>query len=269
MLDPGRFRRLAAAHWAEQRKPYAWFFGIGIIVHFVLMLIVLSGEFGYRLLDPDGQSLFYYTGLFLSAPIFAGRYFQAMARRESALIALMRPASIFEKWLLAFLVVALAYPLAYTLAFYVCDLPAWLLAKWQWQAALAQAQASGAVDAYATRYTPERFVLYFAFSGETPWRSLLAIGLMLTTLQAFAVLGSLYFRAMPFIKTLVAGFFILLLSILLAVLFDSRADVLFGYWTNERSLSPVQQVLLPLVWFAVPGLLWLACYFALQEREVA
>ena len=50
-----------------------------------------------------------------------------LSRRESGLTYLMRPGSTFEKFLLAFLVVAVLYPLAYTVAFRsaTCRAPGW------------------------------------------------------------------------------------------------------------------------------------------------
>ena len=81
MFDPNRFLRLARAQWAEYWRTYAWFLGIGVIVHLVLLLVILSGSGGFRILTHDGQGAFYFTGLFLTAPLFAARYFQAMGRR--------------------------------------------------------------------------------------------------------------------------------------------------------------------------------------------
>ena len=261
MFNWQRFFLLANAHWTEYRKAYAWFIGIGIMIHFVLLLIIFIDSYGFRALSTDGQQTIYFSGLFLTAPIFAARYFQLMSKRESALIILMRPASVFEKWLLAFLVVALLYPLVYTLAFYICDIPAWLIAK-------AQAQII-TTDTYAPKYSSEKYELFFVLKHVKNSGDLIGIALSLTILQAFAVLGSLYFRAMPFIKTILLAFFILLISIFIAAFFNSRVDLLFGYWGSNRAISVSQQFMYPFMWISLPLLLWLSCYFALKEREVA
>lgn len=270
MFDAARFSRLAKAHWAEHRRAYAWFIGIGIMVHFVLLLAVMSGKNGFSALASDGQSVFYFLGLYTTAPIFAARYFQQMSARESALLVLMRPASALEKWLLAFMFVAIAYPLVYTLAFYVCNIPAWLIAKAQMQQALQLAIAN---DATATGYgmlDPDRYKLFFVLNEVENKRGLIAIGLSLASFQAFAVLGSLYFRAMPFIKTILAAFLILLLVIGLVAVFESRPDVFFGYWQQgSHMLTQQQRALYPVAWAGVPILLWLSCLLALREREVA
>jgi|SRR4249919_3624881 len=266
MFDFARFRRLAAAHWAEYRRAYAWFFGIGMIVQFVLVLIILSMPRGYTSLTTDGQGTIYFCGLFLTAPIFAGRYFQAMARRESALVLMMRPASIFEKWLLAIIVIALLYPLVYTLAFYVCDVPAWLIAKSQAQHALALLPKDASEDAtYLLK--PRAYTLFFVWQ-TMRLPQLLACILMLVSSQAFAVLGSLHFRATPFIKTILAAFFVLLASIFLSAIFDSNPGAFFGFWDDRTRLAGWQMVFFPSVWFGVPSLLWLSCLSALREREI-
>ncbi|MFY2763744.1 hypothetical protein [Arenimonas sp. MALMAid1274] len=267
MFDLRRFLRLAAAQWAEYRKTYAWFLGIGIIVHFVLVLALLSGD-GFRMLNTDGQGAIYFAGLYLTAPIFAARYFQAMSRPESALVALMRPASAFEKWLLALIVVAVAYPVAYTLAYYVCNVPAsWLAATAASEELARQAGAAGTYPVDSLQ--PARFRLFHVWNeleGALDWTPVL---LSLTAVQAFGVLGSLYFRSMPFIKTILAGFVLLLLSILVSAVLQGRPETFFGFWRDNAVIGGWQAVYVPLVWFGVPALLWLGCLFALRERELA
>ncbi|KFN43671.1 hypothetical protein [Arenimonas oryziterrae] len=267
MFKLTRFRRLAAAHWAEQWRTYAWFLGIGVIVHFVLVLILLLPDDGFRALSTGGQAAFFYTGLYLTAPIFAGRYFQAMTRPESSLVLLMRPASSFEKWLLAFLVVAVAYPLAYILAYNVCNIPAGLIAAAQAHNAYVLSAAAGN-DNLGYLLKPENFELYFVWEHIDRaylWMVILSLG----ALQGFAVLGSLYFRAMPFIKTILAAFFVLLAVIFLASVLSTQPDLFFGYWSSVWELPTWQSTLFAAAWVGVPVLLWIACLFALREREIA
>ena len=269
MFDARRFRRLVAATWSESRRGWGWFFLIGIIVHVLLVLVCAFIEHGHNAFGFTGQSVIWFWGLFLSAPVFAARHFQAMARRESALVLLMRPASAFEKWLLAVIVVALLYPLAYLLAFQVAGIPSYLYGK-----ALATAEHADLL----TRLKPsmhaeaiERFAENWRFflpwrMAEVEWRVVLPC---LFTLQGFAVLGSLYFRSVPFIKSIVVAFIVLLVVILAGAAFEGDSTLFFGYWEGETLLSPWQAVLLPAAWVGVPVLLWLAGLAALHEREVA
>jgi len=270
MFDFARFRRLAAAQWAEYRRAYAWFLGIGVIVHFVVVLIVLADDDGFRTLNTAGQGMIYFAGLVLTAPLFAGRYFQAMARRESALILLMRPASTFEKWLLFFLVAGVLYPIAYSLVFYICNLPGWWIAQGQAQEALLQLQGvEEDRQYYAMQLAPENFALFRAWHPSDHWQVNVGWMLLLATIQGFAGLGSLYFKAMPFIKTILAAFLLLLLTILLPMVFGSRPGAFFSYWFEDDRLVTWQQWLFPAAWITIPALLWLACGFALREREIA
>jgi len=269
MFDLTRFARLARAQWAEQYRSYAWFLGIGVIVHFVLLLVLLPGRSGFMALSTNGQASIYFAGLFLTAPIFAARYFQAMARRESAGVLLMRPASGFEKWLLAVLIVAVLYPVAYSVAFNLCNIPAGLIA----QARAADALAALPPDEIHFRLEqlrPEKFQLFLPWHWLDKAREVAETLLMLGFLQAFAMLGSLYFRTTPFIKTVLAGFLLLLASILALSLAEFRSESVFlDYWSTDTPPVGWQAWFVPMAWFLVPGLLWLACLFALREREVA
>jgi len=237
-------------------------------VHFVLLLSLLPGKNGFMVLTTDGQQFIYFAGLFLTGPIFAARYFQTMARRESAGVLLMRPASSLEKWLLACLVVALLYPLAYSLVFNLCNVPGALVA--QSRAAAALATLAPEESAYMQEaLQPERYRLFLPWQWLDDARSVAGILLYLGFLQAFAMLGSLYFHRMPFIKTVLAAFLLLPLTMLATTVTGGRAEVFLGYWGAEQSPSGWQAWFLPAAWFLIPGLLWLACLFALREREVA
>ena len=267
MFDWQRFARLAKATWAENRRAWAWFFGVVVMLHFVLVLIQLADGRGFNALDVDGQRGTFLFGLYLTAPIFAARHFQGLARPGSALLVLMRPASSFEKWLLAVLLVAVAYPIVFHLAFYLCDIPAYLVARSQLEQFAATNQNADVVDA-ALKNWQVNGRLYF-LPADASRGSLLTLVLALGALQAFAMLGTLVFRAMPFIKTLLAAFLVLLVCVLFGASMDSDPSPFFEYWTQDVFRTPMQRWALPVVWVAVPVLLWLATFVALREREVA
>jgi hypothetical protein len=273
MFNMQRFLRLANAHWAEYRKAYAWFIAIGIMVQFVLMLIIFSDWNDRPVLRTDMQGSIYYAGLFLTAPIFAARYFQLMSKPESALIILMRPASVFEKWLLAFIIVAVLYPIIYTLAFYVCNLPAALLAKAQaHNYILLNPQVlddcSGELNCISYN-SPEKYDVFFIGTSFKNSLELIPVFLTMTALQAFAVLGSLYFKTMPFIKTLLIAFFVLLACIFVSVVFGGDPEGFFQAWRFVGVLKQPKDFMYLFTWLCVPSLLWLSCFLALKEREVA
>jgi hypothetical protein len=217
MFDLSRFRRLARAHFAEQWRHYAWFMAVILLVEILVSILYAVGKGGFAQFGTQAQEGYFYVGLFTFAPIFAGRYFLNMSTRASALLSLMRPATVLEKWLLAFLIVAVLYPLAYLLAYYLVVIPDNFLAYAQAKQQAAQAAldyAKSPVGSKPAAFHPEHYQLFLPWA--QPWRDQLSMVLWLLFLQGFAMFGSLYFRTVPFIKTLLSGLLIFLVSALLA-----------------------------------------------------
>lgn len=260
MFDLARFRRLLNAHWAEQWRAHAWFLGIGVMVQFVATLMILSRRATY---STEAQEVLFVVGLLLTAPLFAGRLFVGLSRPEAALVFLMRPASGFEKWLLAFLMVMVFYPLAYALAFQVCHVPAWAFEYVRVQGMAAELLAQG--KELSSEMQPEKWMLWH------PWRfsdgmELVGFLVWLSMAQSFVLLGSLWFRRLPALKTVLAAFLLYLVSIGLDMAFPTAAP-----WIGnpDRATATWQVVHSYGWWIGILLLLWLACYFALRERELA
>lgn len=268
MFDPTRFVRLAAATWAENRRQWAWFLGVVGILFFVWFVLLLLRKDGHTAFTTSGQVVFYFAGLFVSAPVFASRYFASLGRPESALVALMRPASVFEKWLLAVLVVVVAYPLAYTAVFVAIDVPtAWI--------ALGKAEAKAAADALAGNlgsrpFDPDDYRLLWSGGGDfdRPYEWV-TLPLMLLTLQGFALLGSLVFRAAPALKTLLAAFIVMVALIAVDGIFGMDSDHFVEFWSKVLRFSDWRTFAMALAWLAIPAWLWAGAFVALREREVA
>jgi hypothetical protein len=272
MLDPTRFARLARAHFAEQWRGYGWFLAAGVLIEIVVSILYAVSDDGFVPFKTDTQQSFYLIGLFLFGTIFAGRYFLTMATRAPALLALMRPASVFEKWLLAFLVVVVAYPLAYTLGFYLVDLPDALIAAVQGKQHAAQLLAAWQQHPVGHRpaaFDPGEYALMLPWQLFKTWRDALSILLWLLSVYGIAMFGSLYFRTVPFIKTLLSALLFVLLIALCSEWLGGNPDLVLNYWAQARYLRPAQEVGFALLWFAFPAALWLACYRALREREIA
>jgi len=270
MLDRNRFLRLARAQFAEQWRGWAWFLaGVLLLGVVVAIFLAFSGLDKFR---TDSQEGFYYVGLYLFSPIFAGRFFLDMSNRASALLSLMRPASVFEKWLLAVLVVTVLWPLAYTLVFYVVDAPCAAIAYAQAKQVAAQAALEYAKNPIPgdkpEAFRPELYQLFVPWGGWDGWRDAVQIGLWLLFAQGFAMFGSLYFRSVPFIKTLFSALLIVLVVALGAAMFDGNPELFLGYWDRTRPLADWQDLLYPALWFLAPAAFWLACYLGLREREI-
>jgi hypothetical protein len=271
MFSPERFARLARAHFAEHARGYAWFLAGGFLLQVVISILIAVSKPGLAVFDTGAQEAFYYLGLYVLGIIFAGRYFQSMGQRAPALLALMRPASTFEKWLLAVLVVVVLYPLAYSLLFYLVIIPDWLLGYAQ-----ATDQVARAAVEYARHpkgdepiaFQPESYRLFLPWREFKHWHEAVVLGLRLLALQGFAMFGSLYFRNVPFIKTLLAGLLFLLLTSMLAEVVGGNPDLVLEVWDAWRPMSSAQVWGWRALWIATPVLLWLSCYLALREREI-
>lgn len=257
MFDLRRFLRLASVQWAEHGRGYLWFLLIGIAVHACLWLAMTGGGAHAQSFQSSVQSAVYVCGLLVTAPLFAGRYFEVLGHRESALPCLMRPASSLEKFLLALLIVGLAFPLAYTLAFQVCNVPAALLAD--------AARGSQAIAAHSreTDFSP-----YLPFTDpendDWEWAMFLAV----LSLQGLMVCSGLFFRRLALLKGYVSAFVLLLLLLLLAAVSDSSPERLFALWSGNYAVPGAFAAWLWIVWLGVPALLWASAACLLREREL-
>jgi hypothetical protein len=261
MFDARRFRRLAAVQWAEYGRSYLWFLGIGVAIHLCAVLLITHGGSAALEYNEEAQMLLFVAGYLLTGSLFALRYFSALSERGSALTALMRPGSTFEKFLLALLVVAVAYPLAYTLAFQVCNLPGAYLAD------MAR-DAKVAANPRSLGYLADR-----SYGPYLPFRNLAAarweIRLVLGTvfLQSLVVAGTLYFRRVAWLKTLVALFALVVLVLpLLVVLTGAKPELLLD--DSRHSHAPMVQAWLAVLWIGVPFIMWTSVFFLLREREL-
>lgn len=258
-----RFLLLARAHGAEQYRQYLAHMLVTGVLYCVLLLFAL-GVSRLSAFDTGTQSGFYFWGLYLTGFVFAGRYFDAMARRESALLALMRPASVLEKWLLCLLAVAVAYPLAYTVLF--------LAISWPVQQVVLAAQA---MMELTSSFNPANYALFVPLL-RAPKPALLLGPLQqwgffigLWALQALAVAGSLYFRRAALLKTLALGFGLAVLTALLCAAAGARHEVIFAWWARRAPpADPAVHVFNALLWVGLPALLWWQTYVHLREKEL-
>ncbi|MFI8618178.1 hypothetical protein ACIGHN_22005 [Acidovorax sp. NPDC077693] len=258
-----RFTLLARAHWAEHMRQYLGHLLVTGILYCVLLVFSLSVSRG-EVFVTGGQSAFYFWGLYLTGFVFAGRYFDGMARRESALLVLMRPASVLEKWLLCVGVVVVGYPVAYTLLFLAISWPAQGVAL-----------AMRAAWADPANLDPQNYALFVPLLRQPLREALLSIpqqwGLFIAAwaLQGAAVTGSLYFRKVAMLKTLVLGVVLFIATVMVSVLSRPRDEVLFAWWRDgAATLGAETHALNAALWLALPMLLWWQTYQHLREKEL-
>lgn len=267
-FDPIRFAHLLRAHWAEKWREYAWFAAALAMLDLIFMAIFFSTDRHtlLRQFQYAGQAQWYLSGLFFSGIIFAGRYFKYLLDPGASLIALMRPASVFEKWLMAFLVISVFYPLAYTLLYMLLNYPAVQVAK-------TMAFQLGNCESCS-----DDFRLYFPLlttelvEGNGRNARMFMTGqvfffVMLSTAQAFISGGTAYFKRSPVLRTLLVLFLLFIMSIWTETapqlgIFTLTHDEILDFSTWEYGLSLA-------LWLGLPALLWAALYFHIKEREVA
>lgn len=267
MFDLRRFLRLAAVHWAEQGRSVLWFLGIGIAVHLCVWLLLTGGGSAREHYSRDVQTMVFVAGYVLTGPLFAGRHFAALADRGAGLTLLMRPASGFEKFLLALLMVAVFYPLAYALAFQVCNLPGALLGEAARDALVASGKTHPGTLTILAAHEYGPYVPLAGGRASLAWEVNLALAVC--GLQALVVVGTLYFRALAWLKTLVALFVLLLIGLpLLSTVLGGSLDRLF-LDTLGPSSAPWQRAWLATLWVGVPALFWASAFCFLRERELS
>jgi hypothetical protein len=273
VFDLRRFLRLAAVQWAEHGRGYLWFLGIGIAIHLCVWLLITLGGREAQRYALEAQLGIYMVGYLVTGFLFALRYFAPLADRESALTWLTRPASSFEKYLLAVIVVAVLYPLAYTLAFQICNLPGAWIGEMVRDAKLAVAAATPAAapeDYMRTvEYLKSRdYGPYLPFSVTKNLGDEVVAVVINFTLQALTLAGGLYFRRLAWLKTVITLFMLVVLALpLLAVITNSSPGLLF--WDSDTTFqSRSVKIWLVLLWTSVPILFWISTFFFLKEREL-
>ena len=276
-FSPSRFAQLARSHWAEQRRGYALFLLVVTALYALLMLIFMAMNHG-KAGQTDFQSGSFYACLVFSGAVFAGLYFSALRRAESALLLLTRPATTTEKWALAAFFVLLAYPLAYAVAITAVNAIASVVG-YQWELAyFATLTPNGSwrpTPPSRADYALFLPLLTYAKNTDVIARAAqLAWLLIYSGFTGLALLGSVYFRKVAGLKTAVVALVVFLLTLLWGSIFRFRLQML-GWWELEKMLERTDAATMPLVWvanglfwLAVPCMLWLCAWLALQERDL-
>lgn len=262
-----RFGHLLQCHWLEHWREYLWFIAIASIVDIIFILIALfSSGPSYSSFDFDFQMVWYTLGVMITGALFAGLYFKGLSQAGAALIYLMRPASAFEKWLLALLVCAVAFPLVYSIFFALFSVPAQLVAK----ALAAAMQCLGCNNRDFRLFLP--FIVAEKPGGALDWSSeytttQVFVLIIFWTLQGMITSGYLLFKRSPGLKTIA----ILFLLLILITLFAQPEQGAVWNPSAERNppYSLLDFALSLLLWTGLPVILWTAVYFLIKEREIA
>lgn len=268
-----RFMRLLRAHWAERRRSHILFWLVVASVHALLMLILLSARHG-RGAQTEEQTIVFWCGLVTSGVVFASLHFAALRKPASALVFLTRPASVFEKWLLAVLFVLFVWPLAYTISAMVINALASTIG-YQWHVAYENAMHQH------NNVNKLDYALFIPFIRYVKGHARLALWhfsilMIYMGLSGFSLLGCIYFKKYSGIKTSVLAFVIFLLTILLSIIIDTITNHNFNFrflnwWENGYAARwyPIRYWISNLLfWLVTPVLVWICALLALHEKDL-
>ena len=273
-----RWQMLVASHWAEHRKRY------------LLSLLAVGGMitawYSFLLLmDHNGplnlfmQYATYYTGLFLVGCIYASTIFSELGSKSQAIQYLSLPASHLEKLLCGILFSVVLFFIAFTLLFYLVDVPLVAVAEriaqrehQHWPNTYIPIGNISVLNIWNNQWAPilDKKYHFFLFA--------------FFMIQSAFLLGSVYFTRWNFVKTVVA---LLLFWIVFVLLADKGVRTLMpeGWspydllrWVNRMDPavsasvvalpSSMERVLILLMQYSVPPMLWVITYFRLKEKEV-
>jgi len=268
-FNPTRFGRLLRAHWAEKRREYVWFVAVLVMLDLVAMVFTFAKDYSssFDVFQFRGQATWYMMGLFFSGLIFAGRYFQPLLNPGTSLITLMRPASVFEKWLMAFLVIGIFYPLTFTLLYTLLNYPAVQLAKSMVPALPACENCSHDFRFYFPLLTTD-LPAPGRHNAENSFKAQVLFFLLLSTAQALIAGGIAFFKRSPVLRTVLGTFLLFCISMgmgwipQMGIFEMDYAEEVIPYSTLEYIVSIG-------LWAGLPLLLWIVLFFHIKEREVA
>jgi len=249
-----RFGRLLRKHTAEHLPAYLM--STAVLAGGVLVVLGALAYLTHRPLERELQIVLFLFGLLAAGALFTSSVFAALGTPRGAAPALLLPASHFEKYLVVWLWSLPVFLVVYTTVFMLVN------------ALLLELSSQG-----------RPYEVYDFSRGAREWLTPL---LSYALLHGVALCGAIYFRRLHVIKTafLVFGLLLCLLLAnrqLLKVLLPGSAPIApFGdVWVgdgHQRALLALPEgpwhlalLVLPL---ALAGLLWLAAYNRLTEKQV-
>ena len=279
VFDFKRFTLLVAKHWNENRKKY--------LLGLVAMAGLLFFWYGFMLIVDDGQRIFenmqvmtYFFGLALTGCFYGSILFAELSSGPKAMNYLIFPASHLEKLVCGLLYGVVLFFIAYTLVFYIVDIPMVMLGN-----SLHKSNYPGEVVSQPAEIVN---IFWKPFSddhpGTNPNPHVLFI-LMYFAVQSAYILGSVYFPKFSFIKTTIS---LLLVALLLSLYLGKILQPLLpdgGHYQSFTSFSVFENndfnkqkiVSLPewttdtitfLLKFAFAPIFWVVTYFRFKEKEV-
>jgi len=271
-----RWWMLVTLHWAENRKRY----GLGLLAMGGLLCAwfgFIIGVDKYTPMDFFYQYSSYFAGLYFVGCLYASMIFSELGNRAQGIRWLSIPASHLEKLLCALFFSVLLFFVAFTLIFYLVDIPMVKLASHIIVREHYKYQGTNQLIG------PMGVMNIFSGNGlSIPDRDMFLLGFFAA--QSAFILGSVYFSRYSFVKSAIA----VVILMFIAVLFITRVvqgNIPAGWrlsglgeWIRSYNLTGSSGLVrLPawfeksrsfLVEFSVPLIFWFITYFRLKEKEV-
>jgi hypothetical protein len=219
------------------------------------------------------QAVTYFVGLFLTGCLFASIQFNDLGDAPKGISYLLLPASLFEKLLTALLFSVVLYFICYTAIYYLVDFIMVKISN--------SLMVTGFEQTKGAKYVPQEIINVFVspFSNVNLFFYLL---LIYFSVQSIFMLGSVYFVKHSYIKTLVWG----LIVFLVLVFWEHKVVesfmphgsffkpfTIYRVVENDKQLMIrlpewISSILLFLMMYTLPPILWIVTYFRLKEKEV-
>lgn len=221
----------------------------------------------------DMQAITYFVGLFLTGCLFSSIQFNDLGDGPKGISYLLLPASIFEKLLSAILFSVVLYFICYTAVYYIIDFIMVKLSNSMTAARYVQENKSG--------FHPQEIVNVFV-SPFSSFNLFYYVLIFYFSIQSIFLLGSVYFSKYSYIKTLVWGLIVFLVLVFWEhKIVDSfmphgsffKPFTVYRVFENGKELMIrlpewFSSILLFLMMYTLPPILWIVTYFRLKEKEV-
>lgn len=259
-------------HWNENKKRYLLSLAAvgGLLVLWYSFVMIVDKSYPLIL---NMQAITYFVGLFLTGCLFASIQFNDLADGPKGISYLLLPASIFEKLLSAILFSIVLYFICYTAVYYIVD---FIMVKLSNSMMLTRYE-----ETRSGNYVPQEIVNVFVspFSSVNLFYYVLIIYF---SIQSIFLLGSVYFAKYSYIKTLIWGLIVFLVLVFWEhKIVDSfmphgsffKPFTTYRVTENGKELMIrlpewISSILLFLMMYSLPPILWIVTYFRLKEKEV-
>ena len=265
-----RWSRFSALVRVDLAERWAGYGGV-LLISAVIQLLLLSWiTLSSAPMPRSAQMGWYYGFLFSFGVVFCFVFYAPMQKQGASLLALMRPASVLEKWLHAALLLLVGFPLAHTLVFLVISVPI--------NAFAAIAEAARVSNSHVAADQLVGLQVFLPFLPERDgdrgvnWAHMVFHWWYLI-IAGFGAFALVRFTRAAALKTFALALILLILTAmaLSASSGTGSLKVLSHWWSsgNHMPWSVTAVVANLLFWLGMPSLLWCSTYLALRERDLS